>query len=77
MGSEGSRLEALMKSYKSEVAITELLFTPTRKQSRLSPESDALVSRQQLTLKRRLASAGTLGERGRGGPRAQVLTPDN
>ena len=26
MGSEGSRLEAWMKSHKSEVAITQLLF---------------------------------------------------
>ena len=31
-GSEGSRLEAWLKSHKSEVAITELLFAPTRKQ---------------------------------------------
>ena len=32
MGSEGIRLEAWMKNHKSEVAITYLLFTPTRKQ---------------------------------------------
>ena len=39
-----------MKSHKSAVAITELLFTPTRKQCRLFPESNTWVPSQQLKL---------------------------
>ena len=34
-------MEAWTNSHKSEVAVTQLLITPTRKQCRLSPESDA------------------------------------
>ena len=64
-----------MKSHKSEVAITSLLFVhqPTRKQCRLSPEintwTPAAVANKQP------ASAGTLGGKGRCRPNAQVLTP--
>ena len=69
-GSEGSRLEAWMKSHKSEVAITSLLFVhqPTRKQCRLSPDMNTGRTDKQP------ASAGTLGEKGRCRPSAQVLT---
>ena len=60
-----------MKSHKSAVAITEPLFTPTRKQCRISPKSDALVPMQPAAqTKRRPASA--LGERGRGGGGGEV-----
>ena len=51
-----------MKSHKSEVAITSLLFTPTRKQCRLLPESDALVHRQQLKLNDDLLLQGHWGK---------------
>ena len=44
VGSEGSRLEAWMKSHKSEVAITTFICTPTRKQCRLSPVMNSVGS---------------------------------
>ena len=37
-----------MKSHNSDVAIT-FIFTPTRKQCRLSPESDAYRQQNELT----------------------------
>ena len=63
MGSKGSRLEAWMKSHKSEVAITSLLFVhqPTRKQCRLSPEMNTGRSSKQTTcLCRDTGGKGTL-----------------
>ena len=60
----------------SQRLLKQLLFAPTRKQCRLSPEGwisriDAKAADQT---KQRPASAGTLGERGCGGPSTQVLT---
>ena len=63
-GVEGSRLEALMKSHKSEVAITDITFicTPTRKRCRLSPESDGIGSSSELLLTLDLLVQGHWGK---------------
>ena len=60
--SKGSRLEVWMKSHKSEVAITEFLFAPTRKQCRLSTEMNTWTL--AATANKQPAPAGTLGEKG-------------
>ena len=63
-----------MKSHKSEVAIT-FICTPTRKQCRLSPESDAQEAARTISITNsQPATAGAQWERGCGGPSAQVLT---
>ena len=73
-GVEGSRFEAWMKSHKSEVACYNITFicTPTRKQCRLSPEMNTWTP--AASANKQPASAGTLGEKGRCRPSAQVLT---
>ena len=66
-----------MKSHKSEVAITWLLFVhqPTRKQCRLSPEMNTWTP--ATTVNKQPASAGTLGEKGLPAQHTTFNTLDN
>ena len=62
---DGSMTEESQVSGCYKYNITFIKFTPTRKQCRLSPESDAQATAH---MKRQPDSAGTLGERGWAGP---------
>ena len=57
-----------MKSHKSEVAITYILFAPTRKQCRLSPESNAYRQQLELLLTDDLLLQGHWGKEDAAGP---------